>query len=336
MLTRTHIEMRAYTLSGEGTSTMQRQVLMHGRVLLAFVPLVLMAQIQPVRTVTSQAQRVGSLPVPGFQNGYLYFLDHAMVRAFSPDGFPVLTAVVEVPDDKGYVWADGLAVDTDGTFAIGVAYGGPSYQFGGIAFYNKDGQPDGFVATGSYIPANLCFADDHSLWTFGRQYGRADYMTVHHFGSDRKDVGQFLARSIFPKGMPPGEGHWQTRRITVAQDRVGFLAFSGGYGNLNEWVELDLSGKLIRRVRLDQPEFTPMAFTADGHLYRQPDYKSALQVLSQTTSEWQDAGMGTLGQLLGSDGNSLVFSPDGNGPVTMQWFSQPASSGYLPEAQAHP
>ena len=121
----------------------------------------------------------------------------------------------------------------------------------------------------------------------------------------------------------------------MAQDRVGLFAFSGEYGNLNEWVELDLSGKLIRRIRLDRREHTPMAFTADGHLYRKPDYKSALQVLSQTTSEWQDAGMAMLGELLGADGNSLVFSPSGKCPVTMQWFNQPAASGSVLAPQTH-
>jgi hypothetical protein len=131
-------------------------------------------------------------------------------------------------------------------------------------------------------------------------------------------------------------GHWQTRSIVVAQDRVGVFAFSGQYGHLNEWVELDLSGKLIRRVRLDEQEFTPVALTADGHLYRKLDNKSALQVLSQTTSEWQDAGMATLGYLLGSDGTSLVFSPTGHGPVTMQWFNQPIASGNSMTAQVHP
>jgi hypothetical protein len=123
---------------------------MRDKLLVAFVPLALMAQIQPVRTLTSQAQRLGNQPVPGFQNGYLYFVDHATVHAYSPEGFPVLTAVVQIPEVEN-VWADGLAVDTDGTFAIGVSYGA-SYQFGGIAFYNKYGQPDGFVVTGSYVP----------------------------------------------------------------------------------------------------------------------------------------------------------------------------------------
>jgi hypothetical protein len=306
---------------------------MRGKFLPAFVPLALIAQIQPVRTVTSQVQRIGNQPIPGFQNGYLYFVDYASVRAYSPEGFPVPATVVQIPDAEK-VWANGLAVDTDGGFAIGVSYGA-SLQFGGIAFYNKYGQPDGIVATGSYVPASLCFADDHSLWTFGRQRGPGDYMMVHHFGSDRKDAGQFLARSLFPKGLDPGMGHWQTRDIVVAQNRVGLFAFSGNNGNLNEWVELDLSGKLIRRLRLDQHEFTPMAFTADGHLYRKPDFKSALQVLTQTTSDWQDAGMAELGALLGADGNLLVFSPAGRGAITMQWFNQPSASGNLIATQAH-
>lgn len=306
---------------------------MRSKVLLAFVPLAIMAQIQPVRSVTSQVQRLSNQPVPGFQNGHLYFLDRATVRAYSPEGVPILTAVVQIPDAEK-VWADGLAVDTDGTFAIGVSYG-PSFQFGGIAFYNKYGQPDGFVATGAYLPASLSFAGDHSLWTFGRQRGSGDYMMVHHLGGDRKDAGQFLARSLFPKGLDPGMGHWQMRSIVVAQDRVGLFTFSGSYGSLNEWVELDLSGKLIRRLRLDQREFTPMAFTSDGHLYRKPDDKSALQVLSQTTSEWRDVGMAALGSLLGSDGTSLVFSLTVTGQVTMQWFNQPAAYGNVIATQVH-
>lgn len=146
---------------------------MRNELLLAFVPLALMAQIQPVRTVTSVAQRVGNQPVPGFQNGHLYFSDRVTIRAYSPEG-SLLTFVVQI--------------------------------------------------------------------------------------SDARDTAQFLARSSFPKGLEPGMGHWQTRSIVVAQDRVGLFAFSGGYGNLNEWVELDFSGRLIRRVRLDQQECTPMAF----------------------------------------------------------------------------
>jgi hypothetical protein len=306
---------------------------MRGELLLALVPLTLVAQIQPVRTVTSQVQLVGNQSVPGFQNGYLYFFDRASVRAYSPEGFPVLTTVVQIPQAEN-VWASGLAVDTDGTFAIGVAYGTAAAD-GGIAFYNKYGQPDGFIVTGSYIPESLCFGGDHSLWIFGKQQGRGDYMMVHHFSGNRKDESQFLARSLFPKGLDPGMGQWQARSIIVAHDRVGLFAFSGNYGNLNEWVELDFAGHLVRRVRLDQREFTPMAFTTDGHLYRKPDYKSALQVLSQATPEWQDAGMATLGSLLGADGNSLVFSPPGAGPVTMQWFNQPAGPGNLRAAQAH-
>jgi hypothetical protein len=297
-------------------------MLMPSKLLIALVPLSLIAQIQPVRTVTSQAQRVANQQIPGFQNGYLYFIDHATVRAYSPEGRPVLTTVVQIPEGED-AWVRGFAVDTDGRFALGVHYR-TSALVGGIAFYDKYGQPDGFVATGPYVPNSLCFADDHSLWTFGSEEGRGDYMMVRHFSPDRKDAGQFLARSLFPKGLEPGR-HWQTRGITVTRHRIGLFAFSGTDGAQNEWVELDLSGKLIRRVRLDELEFTPMAFTADGHLYRKRDSKSDLEVLSQTTSEWRKAGMATLGMLMGADGNSLVFSPEILGPVTMQWFNQPAA-----------
>jgi hypothetical protein len=299
---------------------------MRTKLLLAFVPLGLFSQPQPVRTVTSQAQRVGNQPIPGFQNGYLYWFDGATVRVYGPDGWPVLATVMQIPNAE-HLRAEGLAVSSDGAFAVGFS-SRKTALMGGITFYDKNGQPDGFVATGSYVPANLCFADDQSLWAFGTQQpGSGDYMMVRHFSADRKDAGQFLTRSLFPKGLEPGMSHWQTRGIWVGKDRIGLLAFSGSDGSLNEWVELDLSGKLLRRVRLDEPEFTPMAFTADGRLYRKADHASALQMLNATTSEWQDAGVATLGSLLGADGNSLVFSPThGIGPITMQWFRQPTES----------
>jgi hypothetical protein len=112
-----------------------------------------MAQIRPVRSITSQAQRVGNQPPPGFQNGYLYLVDeHATVRAFSPAGLAVPTTVFEIPDAQD-VWAEGFAVDTDGTFAVGVS--SQRARAGGITFYDRYGQPDGFVATGSYLPKSL-------------------------------------------------------------------------------------------------------------------------------------------------------------------------------------
>jgi hypothetical protein len=124
-----------------------------------------------------------------------------------------------------------------------------------------------------------------------KRVDRQDYMMVHRYASDHKEEGRYLPRSLFPEGLEPGNASWQALRIAVAHDRVGLLAWSGMNSGRNEWVELDLIGNLIRRVRLDghgpQGE---LAFTADGHLNRRIARQPNLQVLDQTTADWIDAG----------------------------------------------
>lgn len=302
---------------------------------LLLLPLVLAAaQNQPVREVISQAMRIGNQLVPGFQSGYMFFLeDGGSIRLYSPQGLPVLTSVIQIPNAVSTSGA-GLAVDSDGSVAVSAVYkNSAGYNRGGIVFFGSSGQLVGFVETGRYMPGNICYGEDHSLWTFGWQFDALrpdredseDYMMVHRYTSDHKEQGQFLSRSLFPNGLPPGEGKWQSMRITAAHDRVGLLAWSGMNASKNEWVELDLKGNLIRRIRLDEGPLAKLAFTADGHLYHQVPRQPNLQVLDETTSEWKDVDLAPSGRLWGADGNLLVFSPnDGVGTVVLEWFEQPA------------
>lgn len=284
------------------------------RTLLLFLPaLAALAQSQPSRQVTSQAKLIGHQPVPGFQNGYLFLLERDVVRLYSPEGFPLFATVVQVPSSVGQPSSKGLAVDTDGSVAVSTLYQTSNGFGGGISFFDRNGQPTEFIDTGRYMPGNLSFGEDHSLWVFGwqrdalqpKRTDSQDYMTVRHYSSDHKEEGRYLPRSLFPEGLEPGTGSWQTLRIAVAHDRVGLLAWSGMNSGLREWVEL--------------------AFTADGHLYRWTARQPNLQVLDQTTADWRDAGPAPGPRLWGADGNSLVFSPTPqSGPIVLQWFDQPA------------
>ena len=308
------------------------------RTLLLF-PLALgvFAQSQPVRQVTSQATLFGNQLIPGFQNGYLYFLEGGSIRLYSPEGLPVLTTELRIPDTSQQASAIGLAVDTDGSVAVSTGYLTSAGNRGGIAFFDSHGQPAGFVDTGRYMPGNLCFGEDHSLWTFGWQMDALqpdhpdskEYMLVHNYSPDHREHGRYLPRSLFPKGLETGSQRWQSLRIAVAHDRVGLFASSGMKSSQNEWVELDLKGSLIRRVRLDAIQSqVKLAFTADGRLYRQIHRQPNLQVLDRTTPEWADAGPAPGNLLWGADGNSLVFSPSyygKEGPIVLEWFEQPAA-----------
>src|SRR5271166_1545919 len=143
----------------------------------------------PVRELTSPATRVAGGSVPGFRNGYLFFLEGASLRLFPPQASPPFVRVLNVPAGTTPT-ADGLAVDADGSLAVGVEYPSPAGQSGGIVFLDKDGRDTGFIDTGLYMPSNLSFGEDHSLWTFGWHWDSPrrpdvrtsrDYMLVRHY-----------------------------------------------------------------------------------------------------------------------------------------------------------
>jgi hypothetical protein len=289
----------------------------------------------PVREVTSQAMRVPLQSIPGFQKGCLFFLDHANVQVYTPAGFQAFAAVVNIPKVTE-LRAIGLAADTDGSVAVSVGYKTASGFGGGIVYFDSGSQTT-FLDTGLYMPANLSFGEDHSLWVFGWQRDdglkdhadRQDYMMVRKYSPDRKEAGRYLARSLFPRGLEPGTHSWQELRIAAVHDRVGLLAWSGDSSKRGEWVELDLNGQLIRRVPVDDPHGAgKLAFTSDGHLYRvdpsgQPKTSGRLLVLDRTAPEWTDVGSSPAPFLWGADGNQLVFSTFENGPIRLQWFAPP-------------
>jgi len=286
----------------------------------------------PVREVTSQAFLVGLQPVPGFQKGYLFFLDHqANVELYKPDGSLAFTRVLELPKAAS-LSATGLAVDTDGGVAVSVAYQTGGRFGGGIFFLDSTGRQTAFVDTGLYMPGNLCFGEDQALWAFGWQRSEgqdhaepSDYLMVRKYSPDRKEAGRYLPRSLFPKGLEPGSPSWQQIRIAVAHNKLGLLAWSGVTSSHGEWVELDLDGNLIRRVPMYDPRVGEIAFTPDGHLYRLKHGSKQLLVLDQTTSAWKDAGPSPLPCLWGADGKQLVFSTYERGPIHLQWFEEPIS-----------
>jgi hypothetical protein len=130
------------------------------RTLLLFLPmLAAFAQSQPSLQITSQVRLMGNQPIPGFQNGYLFFLERDVVRLYSPEGFPLFATVVQVPNAIGQPSARGLAVDSDGSVAISTIYQTSNGFGGGISFFDRNGQPAGFVETGRYMPGNLSFGE---------------------------------------------------------------------------------------------------------------------------------------------------------------------------------
>ncbi len=108
------------------------------------------------------------------------------------------------------------------------------------------------VETEPYLPSQVCFAPDHSIWMFGgmRPVGDApvpDFMTFRHYGRDGKLLGSFVPRSELPAWegdgsdglLDPFVGLWSLR---TSKDRIGARLNVGPHKHM--WLELDLKGTL--------------------------------------------------------------------------------------------
>ena len=309
------------------------------RVLLSFTFCIggAFAGTEPVREVVSQANLVANQLIPRFHRGYVYYLGEgrpSQLRLYAPDGHVALVADVQGPGGSP-LDLTGLAIDTDGTIAV--SYGDTrNGNRGGIEFLDSTGKRTGGIDTQRYLPGNLCYAEDHSLWSFGWQHdkddpGRADrqdYMLVRKY-SGGKQVGAYLPRSGFPGGLEPGSDSWQEMRITVAHDRVGVLAWRETSDDL-EWVDLDLNGNLIGRWRFSGRSEPSYAFTSDGNLYAlrlvDGDAKNRrLAVFDRASSVWKEIETPIDGALYGADGDELVFAGWEHGPMRLRWFKQPTA-----------
>lgn len=285
----------------------------------------------PVEKVIHFGRSFGSDPLPTFDKGYLLYLNRpGNLAVYGPDGMLVFETAVLGPQGRAAPGVSNAAIDTDGTVAVTAAFSGPQGYGGGIAFLDPSGKQRRFVETGRYMPAHLCFDQDHFLWAFGWQRDEVvnttedhnDYFLVRKFSKDGKEAGAYLPRSLFPGKRNPFSariGLWQVR---AAQDRIGALAFPSSE-HPPEWFELDLDGKLIGRWIIGKRLDGGYAYTADGRLFGKSwDQKSKtrrLVVFDKNAASWSpvedvSAGAGddsTKGLLLGADGSKLVFAEQG-------------------------
>ena len=132
--------------------------------------------------------------------------------------------------------------------------------------------------------------------------------------------------------MEPGGYQCQERRITVTSDRVGIEELSGRDSTQREWIELDLSGNVVGRWRLDRSyQFPGVVFTADNQAYVHrwnADTKSRQVLrLNRDKSQWEVVKSLPNAALYGSDGDKLVFWDDSTGgTMHMSWYPQPTDS----------
>jgi hypothetical protein len=296
---------------------------------------------------TANPCRQGGCLAPVFYQGYLVQMkDYGQSAAsdgyavWGPDGNPLYQIDIVAPDGTPGHLRD-VAIDTDGTAVVPITFGGPGHRGGGLVFVDSSGRQTQFIGTDGWLPAHVCFAQDHSIWVTGTQFAqdrvaRGDFSMVRKYSRDGKAAGEFLQRSLFPPGLPPVEGGW----IRAANDRIGVLTYPGMIANKPEWIELDLDGKLTGHWNLG-PRSTgdptthnetyslgELAFTSDGRLFAQPHdavlktYRIA--IFDRATSSWQTVSdlnaPSAHSYLIGAEGQNLVFEYR-NDDVRLTWVA---------------
>jgi hypothetical protein len=239
---------------------------------------------------------------PTFEHGYLAVYEEADLAVYAPDGS--LAMRIAQPDGGRFGCTD---MDPDGSVVATVTGWGHYPKTGSIALFKPDGSPAGQIVTSPYLPSQVSFAPDHSLWTLGTEDPRAtgeppaDYFLLRHYSRAGELLGQFLPRSSFPADSEPvhlGEGFHMLR---VANGRVGaVLNGAGERRSRNLWLEVDLNGAEIGRwdaIRV-------AAITDSGVVYTQ--IGKQVSTLDHASGSWKPVQLSD-DFLLGAEGNTLVF-----------------------------
>jgi hypothetical protein len=282
------------------------------------------------KEVYYQGDIVSGNMIPSFDRGYLVSYAGHDVRVFSPDGTPLYTAAARLPGGEP-VYPKNGDVDEDGTLALALAYAKDrGAHGGGIALFDRAGTQIRFFDTGSYLPTQVAFGPDHSIWALGWN-GKpgtetsADFRLLRNYSREGQEIGAYLPRSSFaaePDPVGPITGLWQLR---VSKDRVGALLYQSSvltpFQHLRPrslWVETDYQGKELGRWDVD-PGFDQFAFTQSGRVYEK--LGSEVKLLDRGANAWRSTAPRPEGILLGADADSLVLLRSAE--HTLRWVAEP-------------
>jgi hypothetical protein len=260
---------------------------------------------------TPLSVRYEGLPVGGvYSNGYLFSRDdeHSQLIVYGRDAKPAFS----VPDWMGDAVFSTFAVDSDGTIAV--AYqprdGGKGY----IELLDRGGKLTQTIRTGSYIPMQVVFASDHTIWTISNSAeddSIKDFNVLHHYAQSGEELGQTLLWSQTGGGPQHSFASSRGRRLLYsANDRIGWLAvLHPGFGT---WIEVSSSGTFLGKYELGTPDglgVTVVAMTANGDLYAEifNSRPARYARFDRSKRVWQEVVGYPGGALIGSEGDSLAF-----------------------------
>jgi len=261
--------------------------------------------------VTAQYENLPGVAV--YSNGYLLSWDspqYTQVTLYGRDGKPAFSAPEQIGDSSPVMWA----VDSDGLVAG--AYTPNRLMEGRIDLLDSFGNVTHTINTGLYIPQQLVFAPDHTIWTGGynaANRGTQDFNVLHHYARTGEELGQALPWSqISGDFRHPVIGTLLGGQLLyVANDRIGWNAAL--HPGSRTWIEVSFSGVFLGKYDLktaDGLSLFPVAMTASGNAYAMifKSHSARFAVLDRSKRVWQKVVGDPSGALIGSEGDNLVFS----------------------------
>lgn len=137
-------------------------------------------------------QYSGLAGVFNYNNGYILSWNTSpvtRVALYTHDGKLAYSVSPQKGDSSSTTWA----LDSDGVVAS--AYGLLQPREGRIDLLDSTGNVTGKISTGSYIPCQVVFAPDHTIWTASfdaNNDGTQDFNVLHHYARTGQELGQTL------------------------------------------------------------------------------------------------------------------------------------------------
>lgn len=272
-----------------------------------------------------------------YSNGYLLSWDNPQythVTVYGRDAKPAFSAPEQPDDSSPVMWA----VDSDGVVAG--AYWSRHPMEGRIDLLDLTGNVIRTIDTGSYVPQQVVFAPDHTIWTAAfdaRRQGAQDFNVLHHYARTGEELGQALSWSQIGGDLkhPVIESIRGGRFLYVANDRIGWNA--GLHIGYRTWIEVSFSGDVLGKYDMkttDGLALMPLAMTANGDVYAMifKSHSARFAVLDRSKGVWQKIAANPGNGLIGSEGDNLVFFSSQGGAWTTLTFV-PSSSLRIEEPQ---
>lgn len=257
---------------------------------------------------------------PAFDHGYVAVYEDVGIAVYASDGS--LAMRIASPDGGRIHNAD---IHPDGSVVIATEREEWPSEVGGVSIFNPDGSLAGRIATGPYVPSQVCFAPDHSIWTLGSEDWRRlsggnrdrrdllDYFLLRHYSSGGALLGEYFSRSQFPADIntDPGRIFVGFGGLRIANGRIGAVLWNAGKDNQHLWLEADLDGKETGRWSVPSGA-KPSAMTESGSIYAQGH---GLWALDRASGSWRSVPQPSNDKLLGAEGNTLVFLVPGTNRI---------------------